>query len=599
MMTRLHACLCLLLIASAGSAYSQRSIAAGMMEIDSGVSLELSSVFDPLPNSGLVPMKVSVKNERPETLRWNFSFQSTTKQYPKQHEHQSQFTIETSAGQRQTATWLVPLSVAYGESVTGNFHHELRVTAEVPGIATREYSIHERSAIRLPSIALSPSLALSSHARLKVAHKSIPSLKGSHDAFGSEFSLADLPEDWRGLSGFDILMMTDQEWLSLRAPQRLAIVQWARLGGVLDLYHQNPVTPASLQLPTLEQKGKHRLSLGEVRFFIWNGTGLEPVSTVRQYAETLRNARQSKILKEAYGNDWLLRKQLGQAGGGAWQVMIFLVIFGLLVGPVNLFILAPSHRRHRLLITTPLMSAAATVLLCVIILFQDGTGGRGLRLALVNLQPEEATAYVTQEQISRTGVLLGSHFQTKQPMTLEPLALPTSPWVRLTQDRQSGQTMLTLENDQRGGTYFQSRSEQAHLLRAAIPTRARVEWKAGVADDAAPELVSALGTDLEKIFCADASGQLWCSDQPLRTGQSVKLKKCSMADLRTDLREITQQAGGHLQSRFLTDLLRLDLAPGTFIASSRSRASEFQLETLPSIDWQKSYSLFLGPVVHP
>lgn len=599
----IYTCLCLLL-AGVSPAYSQRSIATGMIDIDSGLTIELSSVFDPLPNSGLVPMKVSVRNERPEEVRWIFSFHSKVLTYPNQHEYQSRFTLESPAGQKQSATLLVPLSVAYGASTASAmpYHHELRVMAEVPGIANREYPVHERSIMKLPCIAISPALALTSHARLKVAHKSIPSLKGSHDGFGSEFSLNDLPEDWRGLSGFDFLMMTDQEWLSLRPAHRLAIVQWARLGGVLDLYHQNPVTPASLQLPTIKQNDRYRISLGEVRFFTWNGTGLEPVSTLRRYADVRPHTRHSEILKTAYAQtkmEWPLREQLGQANEGAWQVMLFLVIFGILVGPVNLFVLAPSHRRHRLLITTPLISAVATVLLCVIILLQDGIGGLGLRFSLVNLEPEEATAYVTQEQICRTGVLPGRSFEALQPMTLEPLALPPSPWVRLTQESRTGKMTLNQEGKQIGGTYFQSRSEQAHLLRAAVPTRARLEWKAGLAADAAPELVSSVAGDLDTVFCADASGQLWCSAQPLRAGHSVKLKKCNMSDLRSKLREITEQAGGHLQSRFLAELLRQDLVPGTFIATSQTPAVEFRLESLPSIQWQKNYALFLGPIVHP
>lgn len=604
MNTRLHASLCLLLLTLAGSGYGQRSIATGMMEIDSGLTLDLSSVFDPLPNSGMVPVKVSVSNERPQDVRWHFSFHSKSLLYPKQHEHQSRFTIESPAGQKQSATFLVPLSVAYGASHTSglSYHHEFRMIAEVPGIANREYPVHERSIMKLPCIAISPALALTSHAKLKVAHKSIPSLKGSHDGFGSEFSLSDLPEDWRGLSGFDFLMMTVPEWLSLRPAQRLAVVQWARLGRVLDLYHPPPLNPAAAQLPTIEQNGKHTLSLGEVRFFPWNGMGLEPISTVRRYADARPYSRHSEILKTAYAQknmDWPLRQQLGQAHDGAWQVMLFLVIFGILVGPVNLFVLAPSHRRHRLLITTPLISALATALLCLIILLQDGVGGRGLRFALVNLQPEEATAYVTQEQICRTGVLTHSSFESLQPMILEPVALPPSAWVRLTQDTRTGKMTLNQEGKQSSGTYFQSRSEQAHLLRAAVPTRARVEWKAGLAADAAPELISTLKGDLEQVFCADAAGQLWCSTQPLRTGQSVKLKKCSMSDLRSKLKDITDQAGGHLQRRFLAELLHLDLVPGTFIATSQAPPAEFTLESLPSIEWQKSYALFLGPVLHP
>ena len=87
-----------------------------------------------------------------------------------------------------------------------------------------------------------------------------------------------------------------------------------------------------------------------------------------------------------------------------------LVLFGILVGPVNLFVLAKSGRRHRLFITTPLISLGASLLLILLIIFQDGFGGRGMRRVLMEVRPDagQNAAFLHQEQIARTGILTGT-----------------------------------------------------------------------------------------------------------------------------------------------------------------------------------------------
>ena len=48
---------------------------------------------------------------------------------------------------------------------------------------------------------------------------------------------------------------------------------------------------------------------------------------------------------------------------GTWQIAAILIAFGIIVGPVNLFVIARQGRRHRLFWTTPLISLIASLLL--------------------------------------------------------------------------------------------------------------------------------------------------------------------------------------------------------------------------------------------
>ena len=67
----------------------------------------------------------------------------------------------------------------------------------------------------------------------------------------------------------------------------------------------------------------------------------------------------------------------------------FILVFAVLVGPVNLFWLADASRRHRLFWSTPLISVAASLLLVGVIALQDGFGGSGERVMATLLVPDE------------------------------------------------------------------------------------------------------------------------------------------------------------------------------------------------------------------
>jgi amino acid transporter len=106
-------------------------------------------------------------------------------------------------------------------------------------------------------------------------------------------------------------------------------------------------------------------------------------------------------------------------------LIVFITAFAAIVGPLNLYWLAGGARRHRLFWTTPLISLAASLLLVVVILLQDGFGGVGKRVLLTYILPGEKKAVVLQEQVTRTGVLLGREFDVQEDVFLTPLLVPT------------------------------------------------------------------------------------------------------------------------------------------------------------------------------
>ena len=106
--------------------------------------------------------------------------------------------------------------------------------------------------------------------------------------------------------------------------------------------------------------------------------------------------------------------------------ILVLIAFGILVGPVNLFVFAKSGQRHRLFITTPIISVGASLLLIVLILFQDGFGGRGSRLLLMEVRSGRHRECRLSSPRSRSpgpGSCSATGFTTSEPGYLTPVLI--------------------------------------------------------------------------------------------------------------------------------------------------------------------------------
>jgi hypothetical protein len=425
----------------------------------------------------------------------------------------------------------------------------------------------------------------------------------SGESFAGSFLPVDLPADWRGYMGLDGLALTDEEWTALAPGVRTAIRHWMLLGGVLDLYHSGAAPVGVLQElkagsaepdPTGGVLGGMPVGAGRVRVFAWDRVVLGAPAMSRFFSGaglSIRHvAAREAMLPGPPGNraGSTLRDTLGVRSFAAWQVGVILLIFGILVGPVNLFYLAGPGRRHRLFVTTPLIALGASLVLIAVIFLQDGAGGKGQRAALVELFPDENLSTVRQYQISRTGVLFGGGFVMSELAALTPLLLENSRWTRLKSGGSSdseGQRFNQPEPQAYAGDWFQSRSEQAQLVETIRPGRGRLELKPGAGD---PVLVSSLAGALESVFYQDPGGQWWTGAAPLTTGGSLALQKTDEAAFAAwsaeQLAPFPPGVAAPLQS---------GRHAGRFYAVSRDPAVGLA-GTLQSIDWANDHAFLHG-----
>lgn len=538
--------------------------------------VEVTSLFSSPALGGFHPVRVFISNRQNIPHSINLSFHSS-RDYRSSLSTSSDFSFYIEPGKSATYDIVVPLAPQNGYASYEQF--KVKLTGSM-GKNSHEDNV--RFSLTQPLVLLSDTLFTPNGSALdsELASRGSVGYAGGGQ-FSSRFSPSQLPDDWRAFSGFDSILMTDDDWMAIPPGPRHAITAWLRLGGHLIIYSENPPNNATaLGLP-LES------SYGEYAIKPISGVKLDPKATV-----DLVNRRASKTRLAAITNDfkstWPLQKELGEKSFNSAVFILILIAFGIVVGPVNLFIFAKSGRRHRLFITTPVISIATSLLLIVLIVFQDGFGGEGRRLVLMEVRPDENqnAAFIHQEQFSRTGVMTSPSFSIHASSQFVPVPIKSSRWSRFTDSyRSSGNYDIQPTGSKlfASGSWFQSRSEQGQLVTAVIPTRGRIELakEAGF-------LVSNFDFTIKTLLFRDDEGK-WHRAESLTKGTPVKLTSIDPTMVQPILNDLNLKFTGRNQSF----LKKVQERNGHYIAITSEAPA---IETHPSIDW-KTTTIITGPIV--
>jgi hypothetical protein len=286
-----------------------------------------------------------------------------------------------------------------------------------------------------------------------------------------------------------------------------------------------------------------------------------------------------------YTHSWPAGAKLGERKFATAQVVIILFLFGILVGPVNLFVWAKPGRRHRLFFTTPLISLVASLLLAGLIAVQDGFGGKGVRHTLVLTDPDTNKAYVMQEQASRTGVLLGGSFGRENGGLAVQLPWGSSGASGAGADRRS----FRQSGDTLSGDWFRSRSDQAQYMEAAVPSRGGIEISTGGGE---PKLVSSFDFPLGEVVYVDRDGSYWRADRA-DTGAEMAMRPMSREDFAAWCIDCSRQFSAALKEQVSLD--SLIHRRGMYFATS-SEPDGLAIESLGSVRWRDSFTFLHGRV---
>ena len=567
---------------------------------DDGIKTTVSIFGEQMPRFGFVPLRITVDNALPRELRWDVSFNNTW--FSNTNSGAVQWrTAMAVPGSRASERWIfVPTADAgmmrAGNFFTGNENFSVafagtdirdstlrfntsaatrRMNSMVPWAVSSSLEGAVRRTITALTVTGSTSSSPPPPGRRFPGRPPPPAgprplVAGTLNvtAFDPSQSLG----DWRVWSPFTRVVMRADEFAGMPPANRAALRNWVALGGMLFL---EPVKPGEWE----EQP------LGAGRIVSLHGpveseTRERLFNTSQLFGATAALPLSSELAMQKGG---LTDKVSAARQVGDWLVYFF-IGFAVLVGPVNLFAIAPAKRRHWLFLTVPGISLGAVGLLVAAIYVQDGVGGEGARRALVVLLPGESQASVFQEQVSRTGLLFGTGF----PLADDTICAAISP-----EGASSPGRTLTYVRDQghASGDWFRGRARQAQHLRRLTPTRARVEL-VGTAADGAPIVQSSASAVMREFCYVDPEGDVWGA-ATLAPGARTTLSRQNYAG--TLSRHVTNF--GNVVTMNLNSIAKTVLTMKTSRFVALADDSELApIPTLNSIKWKDSAVLITGLV---
>ncbi len=585
--------------------YAQSDIIRKSYDDLNKTTVKLTPIIDGVPCSGYLPMRLTLKNGTPSEKIWTLNFRST---FLDNYSHRgnnegtnltSDFSYSCPPESSKTYDLLVPV-VTVIESGHNPSETSLTTTLRSDDDIENDH-IRSSYAKDQPATLLSTKLYTEHISSLNTLTTSSSSYMRGSQTYASQFTPSIMSEDWRAYSGYDVLVCTDLDWMEMSAGARNALLEWNRLGGKILIYKLN--SASNFKSLNIDESENNTGSASIDRSF--GNVQLVPLADIKSLDVSALNAmikdstivnNKHNIINDSYsgysGAAWALQKTLGNLSFSPMYLIIILIVFGILVGPVNLFVFAKAGQRHRLFVTTPIIALGASLLLVIIIIVQDGFGGHGQRVQLIEVRADanENKAYVWQEQVTRTGVILGSSFETSSPAYFTPVPLSESHFSRVTQENHGGDTNHIASHGEKGlagsGDWFQSRSVHGHYLECVIPTRAKITLKS---NEGAPMINSSFDHNIQALLYLDEAGQAW-QTMDLAAGDTKKLTPVDAAEFSSLVSEYYDLMTPKLQREF--DTLRK--RKNHFIALTPDAPA---ISTLESINWTSTKSIITGPVV--
>jgi len=373
-----------------------------------------------------------------------------------------------------------------------------------------------------------------------------------------------LPADWRVWSSMHAVLLLKTQYETLKPEYRTALRHWAAMGGRLVL------ATNSNELGETERVGAGVITtLGGPLAY------MAPSEASRQLQLASPVVGLPSRMELSRDNASVASFGAGERSDTGWLNYV-LVGFAIVAGPVNLLFFAPSGKRHRMLVTMPLIALAGAAVMGVGIVLRVGLGGEGVRETVVALLPEGGGAAVFQDQVSRTGLLASHRFELSGDTILAAVPLDAG-------GAEPGNMFLTRDAGGAGGDWFRSREYQAYHLRRFEEVSGRVAFS-GSGEGGAPTVTSSLPGTLNDFAWIDGSDRIWTAPS-VAPGQKVTLVPADG----NDWPRLRPMGSSGLVNIFL---VAADREPGRWTARAESGFSP--ISTLNSVRWQDSDVLITG-----
>ena len=333
----------------------------------------------------------------------------------------------------------------------------------------------------------------------------------------SELEITDWSDSWLGYSCFDGIVIGRDDVRDMPSAVLLALRQYVESGGTL-------LVAGEIVIPDAWRRSDIRTPQGMTSYF--GGFG-QCILYDQSDFKNIPSAN-AAFLKQSW--DWSLQPwQQNNNVASAHKMFpvvenirvpvrgmfIIMLIFALLIGPINIFVLAYKKRKIWLLWTAPLISLVTCVIISVYSLFAEGI------TPTVRMQ-----SFTVLDEATRRATTLG----------LAGYYCPLTPAGGLHFDYNTEITPLVARNSYGSGSsrrldwtkdqhlsvgWLTARVPAYFMLRKSEPRRERIEIRHN--DDKTISAVNGLGAKVSRLWVADASGTIYkATDIP--AGASVILE---------------------------------------------------------------------------
>ncbi|MDB6120552.1 MAG: hypothetical protein JWO08_4333 [Verrucomicrobiaceae bacterium] len=552
---------------------------------DASVEITVTPWIDNMPKQGMTPVAVRIVNRAPQERAWEFVAKQTDYRAGEMSGH---FAMRVPAGGTASGTFLI--NVLPDSESSGRGYKNVNISVVGPsvpfGMGVYLTTSSSGSSGSSSSAKWSPFIGVSEQfdQAHRKAFKGVVEDQMHLQWQGDTVSMAQAPLDWRGYTSLAQLWLMDSEWNGLSEAQRQTMLTWVGAGGNVCM-----VVPSPETLPTLPQGLEWKDGLRHGAGSITLVPSFKIGESISSNVKALSN-KSEVTSKRDKGQERLFELVPPLTLRGK-LIFSFILIFGVMVGPVNLFYFARGNNRPRLFWTTPLISFTGAAVLVAVMFLQDGTGGTGARVLLATMLPQQKQMVVLQEQYSKTGVLLGRSFDLPEHESTWLMPIPTVRVVKAryggTEERQEKRNYAQDDIHASGG-WFASRALQSQLLQSVRLNRGGIDLKEG----ANPTVISSLASPLSHLYVMDSKQQMWVAEK-VPVGQSIPLKQVSRDQFNNWLQSSAQvNMGDLMRSRMEAGIP----ASGPWFFAQAAEPAKLAIPTLNSIRWEHDRAYITGPV---
>jgi hypothetical protein len=407
----------------------------------------------------------------------------------------------------------------------------------------------------------------------------------------SELPVGQWSANWLGYSCYDVIVMSGREAEEMPPQVQLAVRRFLECGGTL-LIHGQDVPAAFSQGGQSDGNGGYRIGMG-LAVAGFDG-GKEDWAATHAKLAKMQIHVYRPAQKPFDANHMLIAEATVPVRG----LFVLVLLFGLGIGPANLWLLSRYKRRIWLWWNVPAISLLTCLVVFGYSLASEGLIGHG-KIASMTLLDERCHRAATFGYVSYYCPLTpsaGPRFGVDSDVAL--LDTEINP-MRLYMRRESGDSLRLVDwtSDQRLTSgwvsarvpaYFQFRKNEDRRERLSVEKKA----------DGSLKIVNALGADIRRLYLADQSGRVF-EGQDIPAGAERTLTASAAGGLagetaQTFARNVFTSAdwlgGFHksMESKVPAEML----SPGCYIAYLQK--SPFVESPLPGVRSEDTAAIVFG-----